>query len=286
MISINTFYTDVLGADLRNSRWSWGSFDPVTNRVYLRVWEDQLRSIGGEEFILVLRSSPRRQSPGYAERQGHLELIRQGAEAFGIVCTARDPATDGAREIRAFESQVLLQLGEIVDRPEGQYARVAERVPTTELRRPQTSSTTLASDLRSILRKALDATEKDALVSARIGQGAFRTKVLRLWGGRCAVTGATTLDVIRASHIKPWKDSSDDERLDPFNGLPLVANFDALFDAGLITFGPAGNLFVSGRLSVSDRRILGVDNRELSTPAPARTADYLAYHREKIYRDA
>ena len=41
-ISPTRFYTDVLGADLRNARWSWGAHDPVKDRLYLRVWEDEV----------------------------------------------------------------------------------------------------------------------------------------------------------------------------------------------------------------------------------------------------
>jgi putative restriction endonuclease len=39
--------------------------------------------------------------------------------------------------------------------------------------------------------------------------------------------------MLRASHIKPWSDCSNRERLDPLNGLLLVAHIDALFDNGL-----------------------------------------------------
>ena len=41
-MTISQFYEEVLGANLANSRWSWGAVDPVANRVYLRVWKDEL----------------------------------------------------------------------------------------------------------------------------------------------------------------------------------------------------------------------------------------------------
>ena len=65
-------------------------------------------------------------------------------------------------------------------------------------------------------------TVKQTLVDARQGQGKFRRDVLRHWDYECTVTGVAETAVIQASHIKSWKDSSNEERLDPLNGLPLV----------------------------------------------------------------
>lgn len=39
--------------------------------------------------------------------------------------------------------------------------------------------------------------------------------------------------LLRASHAKPWKDSSDAEHLDVYNGLLLAVHLDALFDRGI-----------------------------------------------------
>ena len=41
-MKIHSFYTDVLGANLKNVRWSWGAVDPITNRIFLRVWADRI----------------------------------------------------------------------------------------------------------------------------------------------------------------------------------------------------------------------------------------------------
>ncbi|HET9245398.1 MAG TPA: HNH endonuclease signature motif containing protein, partial [Xanthobacteraceae bacterium] len=58
---------------------------------------------------------------------------------------------------------------------------------------------------------------------------------------------------LRASHIKPWRESSDRERLDPANGLLLTANLDALFNDGLIAFDDEGQMLVSAQLTRKDR---------------------------------
>jgi hypothetical protein len=121
-------------------------------------------------------------------------------------------------------------------------------------------------------------------IAARIGQGDFRTKVLELWSRRCSVTRSETLCVIRASHIKPWRLSTNEERLDPFNGLPLVANLDALFDAGLISFAASGVVLASPVLPEPEQQIFGIRSLSLSMSPSERTAQYLAFHREHIFQ--
>jgi hypothetical protein len=142
----------------------------------------------------------------------------------------------------------------------------------------------LIEDINDIQDSGRDSTTKEALVLARRGQGMFRTQVLQRWGNACAVTGATTVDAIRASHIRPWRHSSDSERLDPSNGLPLVASLDALFDGGLISFDGSGKLIASDCLSDSERRIFGINGRALLRKPTARTAKYLEYHRHNRFQ--
>ena len=130
----------------------------------------------------------------------------------------------------------------------------------------------------------LEETERRALIQSRIGQGRFREAVIRLWGG-CSVTGVKTLEILRASHIKPWRDCTNEERLDPYNGLLLVPNLDALFDAGLITFGEEGGLVVSKAVSREDRGLLGLESEMRLRKLPQRSMDYLDHHRKNVFRD-
>jgi hypothetical protein len=119
---------------------------------------------------------------------------------------------------------------------------------------------------------------KKALVDARDGQGRFRKQVLKSWGNCCSVTGSSTLLAIKASHIKPWRESSDAERLDPNNGLPLIASLDSLFDSGLISFDPSGKLLVSPKLTRTEREIFGINERSLRKKPTAKMTEYLKYH--------
>lgn len=145
----------------------------------------------------------------------------------------------------------------------------------------------VANDLVEILSEQnTRQTDAKAMITARLGQGAFRISVLRLWDDRCSVTGSSTVEAIRASHIKPWCKSNDQERLDPNNGLPLLATLDALFDAGLISFDSSGMLLLSGRLSACEQQLLGVTgpSPQLRKKPSASTAEYLDYHYKYVFR--
>lgn len=284
-MSISDFYKDVLGAELKNVRWSWGAVDGKANRVFLRVWEDQIKhQKRNEERVVVGYGRKRRMSNGRRERYAHLDQIGKGAQAFGVVCLAADPNTNGPRRIVAFNKQTLLKLGPLIDENGRTYARIDARIPVDSVRWPGTAANTLVDDIKQVTGQNIDSTTKEALVNARVGQGVFRAQVLGLWGHRCSVTGSTTLYAIRASHIKPWRESTNEERLDPQNGLPLVANLDALFDAGLISFASSGRLIVSSKVSKTERRIFGILNRSLAKKPSSKMAEYLTLHHDRVFK--
>lgn len=138
-------------------------------------------------------------------------------------------------------------------------------------------------DLQAILEGK--ETERLALVTARIGQGAFRDGVIRHWEV-CAVTGASCVSLLRASHIKPWRESNAQERIDPFNGLLLAPNLDAAFDAGFVTFTDSGKILISTDASGKTAFDLHINakmrlNAKLLTDAHRK---YLEVHRDTVYR--
>lgn len=130
---------------------------------------------------------------------------------------------------------------------------------------------------------AIPVTERTQEVRRRIGQDVFRDALMDLWQGRCALSGVELPpSLLRASHAKPWKDASDDERLDPFNGLLLAVHYDALFDKGLIAFSEEGKLLVSTLLTQEARQILNLDTpMRLHLMLPGHRK-YLDYHRVNI----
>lgn len=105
----------------------------------------------------------------------------------------------------------------------------------------------LLEDLYALERDVPDVTERTHLAKARIGQGRFRADVINKWGRGevCALTGTPVPELLVASHIKPWRKSSNAERLDWTNGLLLVANADRLFDRNLMSFSKRGDEYLS-----------------------------------------
>src|SRR5262249_6618878 len=107
-------------------------------------------------------------------------------------------------------------------------------------------NTTVDAEIENGIRASnLDKTTKRALVDCRVGQGIFRENLIKYWKGKCAITGLSLTALLRASHIKPWRDSNNSERLDPFNGLLLSPSYDAAFDIGLISFREDGGIIFS-----------------------------------------
>lgn len=132
--------------------------------------------------------------------------------------------------------------------------------------------------------RELDATTRQRLIEARLGQGRFRDEMLDIWGGRCAVTGCGLVEALVASHAVAWRDDSTPAtRLDPYNGLPLTASIDKLFDRGLIGFADDGRLLRQPGLLDADLACLGLQPgarlRAEGLHDPHRP--YLAAHRAK-----
>ena len=124
-------------------------------------------------------------------------------------------------------------------------------------------------------------TTREALIDARLGQGAYRSNLLRLWGSQCALTGCAVSEVLVASHAKSWKASSNEERLDPFNGLLLAAQVDKLFDRGLISFAPDGALLVNESVDAADLSSMGMARNTRLRFVRKEHLPYLAAHRAK-----
>ncbi|CAI8916547.1 HNH endonuclease [Pseudomonas sp. SZ57] len=127
----------------------------------------------------------------------------------------------------------------------------------------------------------LTETQKRQVILARIGQGAFRKKLIEHWGA-CAATGCSQIDILKASHIKPWSESSNAERLDVFNGLLLSPSLDALFDKGYVSFDEGGRILISPHVSDHDRQILNC-SAELKVKLSPKHHEYLAWHRGNLF---
>lgn len=128
-----------------------------------------------------------------------------------------------------------------------------------------------------------DQTTRTHLANARVGQGLFRQTVLAT-EKRCRVTGVSDPSLLRASHIKPWRDSSNKERLDRFNRLALAPHIDHLFDRYLISFTDTGRLLVSSRISAVVLDSWNISSGMMTGPFTPEQRAYMKHHRDRFKR--
>lgn len=128
----------------------------------------------------------------------------------------------------------------------------------------------------------VSATEKERLLLARVGQGSYRKKLVARWAS-CSVLGCGPETTLIASHIVPWREcETNEERLDPDNGLLLSPNLDKLFDRKLISFSDTGALLVSPALAPTDAAALGIRQEMRLRKIPPGALKYLARHRDGV----
>lgn len=126
-------------------------------------------------------------------------------------------------------------------------------------------------------------TERKGLVTSRVGQGAYRKRIIHRWEYKCAVTGFGELDVLVASHIVPWKDATDNERLDVHNGILLSPTYDALFDRHYITFENNGKIVLTEAIEVQAFQKIGVTGKETIRTLSDYNHAYLEKHRTRFH---
>ena len=124
-------------------------------------------------------------------------------------------------------------------------------------------------------------TERKGLVVSRVGQGYYRQQIIEKWKGQCPITGISIKSILISSHIVPWSESNDVERLDVDNGILLSPNFDSLFDKHLISFNDDGTVIISKSISLSHIEILGL-SKSINIPVTGRMIPYLKRHRERF----
>ena len=130
---------------------------------------------------------------------------------------------------------------------------------------------------------AIPETDRLAIVLARKGQGVFKQRVMRVERA-CRITGVTNEEHLRASHCKPWRDATNEERLDGENGLLLTPSIDHLFDRGFIGFDDNGDVIVSPVAHADSLRRMGVDPHGRLNVGPFGSGQrhYLEYHRDNV----
>jgi 5-methylcytosine-specific restriction protein A len=127
-------------------------------------------------------------------------------------------------------------------------------------------------------------TERKGLVTSRVGQGAYRKRIIHRWEYQCAVTKFNKLKVLIASHIVPWADASHEVRLDVHNGILLSPTYDALFDKHLISFENNGKIILSDSIETDAYKKIGVTGSEVIKGMTSYNHIYLEKHRSEFVK--
>jgi putative restriction endonuclease len=125
------------------------------------------------------------------------------------------------------------------------------------------------------------------LAPQRLGQQAFKARVLVAYDRRCAITGSKIRPVLQAARIRPVTDGGR-HRLD--NGLLLRSDVHTLFDHGYLGVDPRYRLHVSPRLREEfGNREQFYERAQYPIALPGRRADrpsgeLLEWHLDTIFK--
>lgn len=143
-------------------------------------------------------------------------------------------------------------------------------------------------------------TERLLVAVARVGQHRFAAQVIVNFAHSCGFCGMKPgpelerRGLLVASHIKPWRASTNRERLDPANGIAACPTHDAAFDGGLIWVNGGYRIHRVERLAMASQGNPGMTASFGYPPlaealfvatvgvAPARR--YLDWHRNHVVR--
>ena len=204
--------------------------------------------------------------------------ISDWARSAGVI-TSNLSDIQGADKFRSIAEKIL-QLPEFQEKNNTGKGMYSAAMKQCAAYLADISDETLQEDIEEVIKSAdINKTEKSALISARIGQGKYRSELIDYWEC-CALTGFSNVRFLIASHIKPWRKSVNQERLDPFNGLLLLPNLDKVFDLGFITFTEKGKIIVSEHLD--DTENIGV-TRDMSIALENEHQEYMKFHRDVMF---
>ena len=122
---------------------------------------------------------------------------------------------------------------------------------------------------------------------ARIGQGLFKERVSQI-ETKCRVTGVENPAHLIASHCKPWRHSTDAERLNGENGLLLTPTIDHLFDRGFIGFENNGKLIISPVAHRPSLQLMGINTNEALNVGNFSSGQklFLEFHRTDVFLES
>jgi len=100
----------------------------------------------------------------------------------------------------------------------------------------------------------------------------------------CRITSVSNPVHLVASHCKPWRDSTNEERLNGENGLLLTPSIDHLFDRGFIGFENNGALIISPVAHRPSLQRMGIDvTRTINVGSfTSGQKQFLEFHRNSV----
>ena len=168
-----------------------------------------------------------------------------------------------------------------------QDSRVAEQAEVIDTELRGINEWEEAETKRILQTKRLAETTRNALIKARVGQGLFRRNLTH-FENHCRITGVTYQAHLFASHIKPWRESTNEERLDGENGLLLTPSIDHLFDRGFISFEGNGELLISDVAHKESVQRMGIETDRIVHVGKFSEGQktFLTYHRSSVFLQA
>jgi hypothetical protein len=120
-----------LNAPLTNQRWSWGAVRASDGAVFLRVWQDEIKKSGQRRLARVTANAVfggDETNPGYAERLRHVDLIRNAATSYMILCEAVDVVAS-PRAVAKFNEREVFVGGNLTESDGEWWLELASRQP-------------------------------------------------------------------------------------------------------------------------------------------------------------
>ena len=218
----------------------------------------------------------------FTELPNPIEYKNHFSEIQPLLPEKFSPLDRNGKAVLSYLFTLPSELGECLMR----LSKVEESKLQTLVAQATTQTEDQLDDLeeKDIIQKVnLGPLEKENLVKSRRGQGIFKTNV-KLYENKCRVTGLKDKTHLTASHIKPWRKSSDKEKIDGNNGLLLSPHIDRLFDKGFITFTNEGDLLISSLLNLDVLKFWNIDTQMNVGVFRYEQFEYLEYHRNEIFK--
>lgn len=112
----------------------------------------------------------------------------------------------------------------------------------------------------------------------------FRKLLMPKWNQQCQICSIQMDALLAASYAKPWKDSGDTERVDPYNGIVLCRNHDALYRNGYFAINPSGNVQISRKIAEEDYPLYGLAKKMKVLVYPENEL-YFRWHKRNVFLD-